>query len=67
MVKGIEKLNDKQKERLFRINEQHTQSVGDDYKSSMKIVEVYVDTTNTIWTKLLNGEWYRYTNDGKWF
>ena len=67
MVKGIEKLTEKQKDHMYKTNEFHTQIVGLDYKSGMEIIETWVDENNTVCVRLKNGEWYHYTKDGTWW
>ena len=43
MIKGLEKLNDRQKEILFKTNELHKNAVDKDYKDGISIVEVWLE------------------------
>ena len=43
MIKGLEKLNDRQKEILFKTNELHKNAVGKDYKDGIGIVKVWLE------------------------
>jgi len=47
MIKGIEKLTEKQKDHMYKTNELHTQIVGLDYKEGMEIIETWVDENNS--------------------
>ena len=67
MIKGIEKLNNKQVELMLRVNKLHTKAVGKDYKEGMKITRVWINENNTICVMLKNGEWYHYLKDNTWF
>ena len=59
MIKGLEKLNDRQKEILFKTNELHKNAVGKDYKDQISIVEVWLEK-GVVCARLKNGEWYHY-------
>lgn len=67
MIKGIDKLTEKQIELMNRINKLHTQIVGSDYKEGMKITEVWIDENKVVCVRLKNGEWYHYNEDGTWY
>ena len=43
MIKGLDKLNDRQKEILFKTNELHKNAVDKDYKDGISIVEVWTE------------------------
>ncbi|MFC4803488.1 hypothetical protein [Filifactor villosus] len=43
MIKGLENLNDRQKEILFKTNELHKNAVGNEYKDGISIVEVWLE------------------------
>ena len=66
MIKGLEKLNDRQKEILFKTNELHKNAVGNDYKDGISIVEVWLEK-GVVCTRLKNGEWYHYTYSYTWY
>ena len=66
-IEGIEKLTEEQKQLMFTVNALHTDCVGNDYKAGMQITKVWIDDNNTVCVKLLNGEWYHYTNNQKWY
>ena len=66
MIIGIEKLTKEQMELLLRVNELHTKCVGNDYKEGMRITKVWLDENNIVCTRLLNGEWYHYYENGTW-
>lgn len=67
MIKGIEKLNQEQRDHMERVNKLHTDCVGLDYKSGMEIVETWVDENDTVCVRLKNGSWYHYTKDCTWY
>ena len=60
MIKGLEKLNDRQKEILFKTNELHKNAVGNDYKDGISIVKVWLEK-GVVCVRLKNEEWYHYT------
>ena len=64
-IKGLEKLNDKQKEILFTTNERHKNTVGNDYKDGITITEVWIEK-GIVCARLKNGDWYHY-NNGCWY
>jgi len=66
MIKGLEKLNDRQKEILFKTNELHKNAVGNDYKDGISIVEVCLEK-GVVYARLKNGEWYHYTYSYTWY
>ena len=66
-IEGIEKLTEEQKKLMFEVNALHTNCVGNDYKAGMQITKVWIDDSNTVCVKLLNGEWYHYTSNQKWY
>ena len=66
-IEGIEKLTEEQKKLMFDVNALHTNCVGNDYKAGMQITKVWIDDNNTVCVKLLNGEWFHYTNNQKWY
>ena len=66
MIKGLEKLNDRQKEILFKTNELHKNAVGNDYKDGISIVEVWLEK-GVVCVRLKNGEWYHYTYSYTWY
>ena len=66
-IEGIEKLTEEQKKLMFEVNALHTNCVGNDYKAGMQITKVWIDDNNTVCVKLLNGEWYHYTSNQKWY
>ena len=66
MIKGLEKLNDRQKEILFKTNEPHKNAVGNDYKDGTSIVEVWLEK-GVVCARLKNGEWYHYTYSYTWY
>ena len=55
MIKGLEKLNDRQKEILFKTNELHKNAVDNDYKDGISIVEVWLEK-GVVCARLKNGE-----------
>lgn len=65
-IKGLLKLTESQKNHMHRVNEIHTKSVGDKYKAGMEITEAWVDKTNCVCVRLLNGDWYHYYSNGSW-
>ena len=66
MIKGLEKLNDRQKEILFKTNEPHKNAVGNDYKDGISIVKVWLEK-GVVCARLKNGEWYHYTYSYTWY
>ena len=66
MIKGLEKLNDRQKEILFKTNELHKNAVGNDYKDGISIVKVWLEK-GVVCARLKNGEWYHYTYFYTWY
>ena len=66
MIIGIEKLSEEQKKLMYRVNKKHTDCVGSEYKTGMKITKVWIDENNTVCVKLRNGEWYHYYENGTW-
>ena len=66
MIKGLEKLNDRQKEILFKTNELHKNAVDNDYKDGISIVEVWLEK-GVGCARLKNGEWYHYTYSYTWY
>lgn len=66
MIIGIENLKEEQKELMFRVNEQHTKCVGNDYKEGMEIVRTWINDNGTVCVRLLNGEWFHYWTNGTW-
>ena len=48
MIKGIEKLTEKQIEHMERVNKHHTDCVGLDYKAGMEIIEAWVDERDNV-------------------
>ena len=56
MIKGLEKLNDRQKEILFKTNELHKNAVGNDYKDGISIVKVWLEK-GVVCVRLKNEEW----------
>jgi len=66
MIKGLEKLNDRQKEILFKTNELHKNAVGNDYKDGISIVKVWLEK-GVVCARLKNGEWYHYTYSYTWY
>ena len=66
MIIGIENLTEEQKKLMHRVNKKHTDCVGNEYKSGMKITKVWIDENNTVCVKLKNGEWYHYYENGTW-
>lgn len=67
MIKGIEKLTEKQIEHMERVNKHHTDCVGLDYKAGMEIIEAWVDERDNVCVRLKNGEWFHYLKDGTWY
>ena len=66
MIKGLEKLNDRQKEILFKTNELHKNAVGNDYKDGISIVKVWLEK-GVVCIRLKNEEWYHYTYSYTWY
>ena len=66
MIKGLEKLNDRQKEILFKTNEIHKNAVGNDYKDGISIVKVWLEK-GVVCVRLKNEEWYHYTYSYTWY
>ena len=66
MIKGLEKINDRQKEILFKTNELHKNAVGNDYKDGISVVEVWLGK-GVVCARLTNGEWYHYTHSYIWY
>jgi hypothetical protein CLOST_1553 len=66
MIKGLEKLNDRQKEILFKTNELHKNAVGNDYKDGISIVKVWLEK-GVVCVRLKNEEWYHYTYFYTWY
>ena len=66
MIKGLVKLNDRQKEFLFKTNELHKNSVGNDYKDGISIVKVWFEK-GVVCVRLKNEEWYHYTYSYTWY
>ena len=66
MIKGLEKLNDRQKEILFKTNELHKNAVGNDYKDGICIVKVWLEK-GVVCVRLKNEEWYHYTYSYTWY
>ena len=67
MIKGIEKLTKEQVEHMKKVNKLHSDCVGTDYKSGMKVVEAWVDENNNVCVRLKNGNWFHYSKDNTWF
>lgn len=67
MIYGADKLSKEQRELMYRVNELHTKCVGNEYKAGMEIVKAWVNDKGIVCVKLLNGEWYHYTENGKWY
>ncbi|HHY08908.1 MAG TPA: hypothetical protein GX530_10445 [Corynebacteriales bacterium] len=67
MIKGIEKLTEKQIEHMERVNNHHTDCVGLDYKAGMEIIEAWVDERDNVCVRLKNGDWFHYLKDGTWY
>ncbi len=67
MIKGIEKLNQEQKDHMERVNKLHTDCVGRDYKEGMEITEVWIDERSNVCVRLKNGDWFHYLKDGTWY
>jgi len=67
MIEGISNLTEAQKELMYQVNELHTKCVGTDYKAGMEIVKAWVNDKGIVCVKLLNGEWYHYTESRKWY
>jgi len=67
MIKGIEKLTEKQIEHMERVNKHHTDCVGLDYKAGMEIIEAWVDERDNVCVRLKNGDWFHYLKDGTWY
>ena len=66
-IEGIEKLTEEQKKLMFGVNALHTSCVGSDYKEGMQIVKAWVNDKGIVCVRLLNGEWYHYTSNYKWY
>ena len=66
MIKGLEKLTEKQKEILFETNQRHKNAVGNDYKDTASIVKVWIED-GIVCARLKNGDWYHYTKDYVWY
>lgn len=66
-IEGIEKLTEEQKKLMFEVNALHMSGVGNDYKAGMQIVKTWVNDKDIVCVKLLNGEWYHYTSNQKWY
>ena len=66
MIKDLEKLNDRQKEILFKTNELHKNAVGNDYKDGISIVKVWLEK-GVVCVRLKNEEWYHYTYSYTWY
>lgn len=66
-IEGIEKLTEEQKKLIFEVNALHTSCVGNDYKAGMQIVKTWVNDKGIVCVRLLNGDWYHYTSDCKWY
>ena len=67
MIEGIEKLTEKQKKLMFEVNALHMRGVGNDYKAGMQIVKTWVNDKDIVCVRLLNGDWYHYTGNYKWY
>ena len=66
-IEGIEKLTEEQKKLMFEVNALHTSCVGNDYKAGMKIVKTWVNDKDIVCVRLLNGDWYHYASNYKWY
>ena len=66
-IEGIEKLTEEQKKLMFEVNALHMSGVGNDYKAGMQIVKVWVNDKGIVCVRLLNGDWYHYTSNCKWY
>ena len=65
-IDGISKLTKKQRDLMFAVNELHTKCVGNEYKTGMEIMKAWVDE-GIVCVRLLNGDWYHYTSNYKWY
>ena len=66
-IEGIEKLTEEQKKLMFEVNALHMSGVGNDYKAGMQIVKTWVNDKDIVCVRLLNGDWYHYTGNYKWY
>ena len=66
-IEGIDKLTKEQKELMFAANNLHTKCVGSEYKTGMEIVKTWVNDKGIVCVRLLNGDWYHYTSNYKWY
>ena len=66
-IEGIDKLTKEQKELMFAVNNLHTKCVGSEYKTGMEIVKTWVNDKGIVCVRLLNGDWYHYTSNYKWY
>ena len=64
--KGLEKLNTRQKEGLFKTNELHKNAVGNDYKDGLSIIEVWLEK-GVVCARRKSGEGYHYTHSCTWY
>ena len=65
-IDGISKLTKKQRDLMFAVNELHTKCVGNEYKTGMEIMKAWVDE-GIVCVRLLNGDWYHYASNYKWY
>lgn len=67
MIKGLEKLNKKQIQELFRCNNEQKDCICDrEQKRGYEIIETWVDENDVVCARLRNGNWYHY-KDGTWY
>ena len=66
-IEGIDKLTKEQKELMFAVNNLHTKCVGSEYKTGMEIVKTWVNDKGIVCVRLLNGDWYHYASNYKWY
>ena len=66
-IEGIDKLTKEQKKLMFEVNALHTSCVGNEYKTGMEIVKAWVNDKGIVCVRLLNGDWYHYASNYKWY
>ena len=68
-IAGISKLTKEQRDLMFAVNELHKKSVGNEYRAGMEIVKAWVNINDKgiVCVRLLNGDFYYYTSNYKWY
>ena len=66
MIKGIEQLSKEQQEFMLLVNQKQIDCMGTERKEQAKIIECWLDETDTVCVRHESGEWYHYYSDGTW-